>query len=293
MRSVAWVSPFRLKILARFAPAGRENTYALRMLVKQRLAERDGFAVVDVRRGSAPGGWSEPETVSSYGVVFVRSGSFRRLSDGVESVVDPTSLYFEAPGRPERIRHSHEGDGRCTAIELAPELVEPLLHAALPPGAVPSPPFVDLEHRRLLALAHRAPAEIAPEQVMTFVASVVAQGVAVRHAPDNSRRRAVDAVRELLTADPRLGLLALARHVALSPYHLSRIFAAETGQTISNYRNCLRARAALERIGEGERSLARMAADLGFADHAHLTRVVRREAGAPPSTLRELLRFGA
>jgi transcriptional regulator GlxA family with amidase domain len=49
----------------------------------------------------------------------------------------------------------------------------------------------------------------------------------------------------------------------------------------------------LERVAAGERSLARIAADLGFADHAHLTRVVRRQAGAPPSNLRELLRFGA
>jgi AraC-like DNA-binding protein len=263
------------------------------VLVKQRLAECDRFAVVDVRGGSGAGDWSAPEAPSSYGVVFVRSGCFRRLSNGVESVLDPTSVYFESPGREQRLLHPRDGGDRRTAIELAPELLEPLLNVPLPAAAVMSTPFVDLEHRRLLALAHRTPAQVDEDQVMTLVMSVVAQASAARRTADSVRRRAVDTVRELLTADPRLSLLALARHVALSPYHLSRIFAAETGQTISNYRNCLRARAALERIGEGERSLARMAADLGFADHAHLTRVVRREAGAPPSTLRELLRFGA
>ena len=91
---------------------------------------------------------------------------------------------------------------------------------------------------------------------MTLVSSVVAQAASARRTADSVRRRAVDTVRELLTADPRLGLLALARQVALSPYHLSRIFAAETGQTISNYRNCLRARAALERHRR-RRALAR------------------------------------
>jgi AraC-like DNA-binding protein len=48
----------------------------------------------------------------------------------------------------------------------------------------------------------------------------------------------------------------------------------------------VRVRNAIERIADGEQSLARLAADPGFADHAHLTRAVKRETGAPPSRLR-------
>jgi AraC-like DNA-binding protein len=51
----------------------------------------------------------------------------------------------------------------------------------------------------------------------------------------------------------------------------------------------LRVRAALERLAGGERQLARLAADLGFADQAHLTRAVRAETGATPSALRGAL----
>jgi AraC-like DNA-binding protein len=51
----------------------------------------------------------------------------------------------------------------------------------------------------------------------------------------------------------------------------------------------LRARAALDRIAGGDDQLARLAADLGFADQAHLTRVVRAETGATPSALRAAL----
>ena len=51
----------------------------------------------------------------------------------------------------------------------------------------------------------------------------------------------------------------------------------------------LRARAALERLAGGERDLARLAADAGFADQAHLCRVVRAETGTTPSALREAL----
>ena len=40
------------------------------------------------------------------------------------------------------------------------------------------------------------------------------------------------------------------------------------------------------RLADGETSLTRLAGDLGFADHAHLARVVRREVGQAPSRLR-------
>ena len=151
--------------------------------------------------------------------------------------------------------------------------------------------FEDLAHRRLLAAADEHEIE---EHVIALVAAVVRR-IAVprpalgRTATTALRRRIVDAARECLAADPRLSLVALAQRLAISPHHLSRVFAAETGETLSRYRNRLRARIALERLADGEPSLARIAADLGFADHAHLTRVVRAEAGAPPSRLRAQL----
>lgn len=104
-----------------------------------------------------------------------------------------------------------------------------------------------------------------------------------------ARRRVVADAREALVENPRTGIIELARRVAVSPHHLSRLFKSETGETISRYRNRLRVRLALERLAEGEPSLARLAADIGFADQAHLARVVRRELGATPSLLRERL----
>src|SRR5262249_14084399 len=77
-------------------------------------------------------------------------------------------------------------------------------------------------------------------------------------------------------------LTTMARMIGVSPHHLSRVFHQETGQTLARYRNRLRVRAALDRIEGGERNLAGLAADLGFSDHAHLTRTVRSELGNPP-----------
>jgi AraC-like DNA-binding protein len=45
----------------------------------------------------------------------------------------------------------------------------------------------------------------------------------------------------------------------------------------------------MERLEQGEQSLARLAADLGFADQAHLTRTVREHLGHPPAALRRIL----
>jgi AraC-like DNA-binding protein len=112
-----------------------------------------------------------------------------------------------------------------------------------------------------------------------------------RPATAAARRRVVTAAREALAESPRTGVIELARRVAVSPHHLSRVFKAETGVTISRYRNRLRVRLALERLSEGQPCLARLAADLGFADQAHLARVVRRELGATPSSLRERLAY--
>jgi len=51
----------------------------------------------------------------------------------------------------------------------------------------------------------------------------------------------------------------------------------------------LRVRAAMERLASGDRDLARLAAELGFADQSHLCRAVKSETQRTPSALRRLL----
>lgn len=84
--------------------------------------------------------------------------------------------------------------------------------------------------------------------------------------------------------------LSLAAGLDVSATHLSRLFRAGTGHTIARHRMRLRARAALERLAGGEQHLARLAAELGFADQSHLCRVIRSETGQTPSHLRRALR---
>jgi AraC-like DNA-binding protein len=104
-----------------------------------------------------------------------------------------------------------------------------------------------------------------------------------------ARRDLIDGAREILAANPERSLPDLARMLAISTHHLSRIFRSATGHTISRHRMRLRARIALERLAGGDDDLAYLAADLGFADQSHLSRVIRQETGQTPSALRQAL----
>jgi AraC-like DNA-binding protein len=99
----------------------------------------------------------------------------------------------------------------------------------------------------------------------------------------------VNAAREALESDPDVPLPELASRLAVSPHHLSRLFNSRVGHSIARHRMRLRTRRALERLAGGERDLAWLSADLGFADQSHLCRVIRAETGSTPSSLRAAL----
>jgi len=67
---------------------------------------------------------------------------------------------------------------------------------------------------------------------------------------------------------------------------VSRGFAVAYGVPPSVLRAELRARSAWLRITRGADCLSRIAADVGFADQAHMTRWVHRITGAPPAAWR-------
>ena len=88
-----------------------------------------------------------------------------------------------------------------------------------------------------------------------------------------------------LARDParRWSLAALARRVASSPFHLSRVFRECMGLPIHRYHRRLRLVHALERMIEGGGGLTDIALDSGFASHSHLTTAFVGEFGVPPS----------
>ena len=133
------------------------------------------------------------------------------------------------------------------------------------------------------------------EALLAFLAGIVAAGhagrghaQAARAATRRRQRELTEEAKEILATrfTERLPLDELAAELECSAYHLCRVFRKRTGISVHRYQNRLRVRVAQERIAQGERDLSRLAADLGFVDHAHLTRTFRRETGRTPSSFR-------
>jgi AraC-like DNA-binding protein len=99
---------------------------------------------------------------------------------------------------------------------------------------------------------------------------------------------AVEAVVRLLRADPNVGDLSrLAEAAGLSPSHLSRLFKAQTGVSISRFRNQQRLERFLSLYGRGLRTTALAAAlEAGFGSYAQFYRVFREQTGHNPAALR-------
>lgn len=151
----------------------------------------------------------------------------------------------------------------------------------------------DPELARLLVTAHRAlegPDPLARSSLLAGALSALVHRHASARPPARRPTSALDAARpavrlalELLhadlTASPPLADLAAA--AGLSPYHLLRVFRAETGLPPHAYLTQLRVRRARRLLDSGVQP-ADVALATGFADQSHLTRHFKRIVGVPP-----------
>ncbi len=267
------------------------------MLTASTFFRGDGVEIADVACRHRRGRGLADEQAGGHAIVFVRRGCFVRSVDGAEQLLDPTLAYCMNPGDEQRYDHPHDHGDDCTSIFLAPNVVASLWGGdhALPSKPLPTSARIDLAHRLLLSAGrHGADSHELLERAIALTAQALEQADPRRVAagrPSTTRARIAiaDGAREILATSPERSLPELARELAVSPHHLSRVFRAATGHTVSRHRMRLRARAALERLAAGEQALARMAAELGFADQSHLCRVLRQETGHAPSALRDLL----
>jgi AraC family transcriptional regulator len=105
----------------------------------------------------------------------------------------------------------------------------------------------------------------------------------------DASRPVVEAIRHMQRHYAReITLSELAATVHLSPFHLARRFKQTTGVSPHQYLIDMRVNAAraLLDAGSGQRSLAEIAAAVGFADQSHLTRHFKRRFGITPREAR-------
>ncbi len=133
------------------------------------------------------------------------------------------------------------------------------------------------------------------EAVMTIFTRAAELAATLRTTADGTsttvRRHesTVRSARQVLVerAAERISLADVAGEVAVSPYHLSRIFRRYTGFTVHGFLTQLRLRSSLEHVTAPDVDLATLALELGFSSHSHFTSVFRTTFGSPPSAYRK------
>jgi AraC-like DNA-binding protein len=183
--------------------------------------------------------------------------------------------------------HIHPDVVRRTAEELK-------TYAPLPAIAFRGPVFEDAELALSLLELHRS-SEIdsSPLESQSRMVAVISQLLA-RHAETRleapkkaSEPFAVQRARELLNENlsAKVTLEELSEFAGLPPFRLLRAFQRATGLTPHAYQVQARVRAARIMLRR-QVSLADVAAAVGFADQAHLSRVFKRIMGATPGQYR-------
>jgi AraC family transcriptional regulator len=154
--------------------------------------------------------------------------------------------------------------------------------------------FDRLERLRGLALpARRLASEL---RASDSAAPLAAEGIALELLAATAREsRPADrtpawlaTAEELLRARRgqcvRLG--ELAREVGVPPVRVARAFRARHGVSVGEYGRQLRIEWAAAELSSGDRPLAEIAAEAGFADQSHFTRLFRRYLGTTPGRFR-------
>jgi AraC family transcriptional regulator len=157
--------------------------------------------------------------------------------------------------------------------------------------------LVELRGRGFNWLALRLAAEL---RATDAAAPLAAEGFALELLAATAREAAVDrrvgrhprwlrSAEEVLRAkvgEP-VGLTDLAAAVGVNAAHLARVFRARYGVSVGEFGRRLRLDWAAAEIARDERPIAEIAAEAGFADQSHFTRLFKRHVGTTPARFRE------
>ncbi len=190
-------------------------------------------------------------------------------------------------------REAYVAGPRDTPLEVEHARATELLGVTLSPGSAMallaleagalSPGWSPLESvlgERGRALAER----VADAPTALLRVSVVETFLLARLAPKD--RRLERALSVIDASDGRVAVAELGRETGTSPRNLSRLFHAWVGLSPKHFARIVRAQAALKRLTEHEPTeFGALAAELGYADQAHLARELKEIAGAAPSRL--------
>lgn len=253
-----------------------------------------GLRVGEVRSHYRVGSWLPPFESLEYGVSLPLSGRYLRRVDGVDHLVSRTCGFFKRRGSEIEVAHPFDEPDALTVIDIDPVALGLTEPEDWPSGPRMIEPRVGLAHRVLRRELGRGADDLRIEEQVLDLVRAFAAGIepiaAPRSRSERERRALIGDVTEVI--HDRAGqftLVALARKVGCSPFHLSRTFRDITGLTLSQYRTRLRVHEVIHHLDEGADDLTALALACGFADHSHMTRTVVAHVGETPSRIRALL----
>jgi len=234
---------------------------------------------------------------SEWTIALVRRGAFTYRSQATDRRHGMRAgwLLLGAPDVTFECSHEHDGGDDCTALSLAPHLLEDASRAAgrdgakLLASAVALPPLPQVD--ALLERARRRPSTDLDELgcLVTELLLARVSGAPLASAPQNAahveRVRAAMSCVELRCHEP-LSLAQLARDAGLSSFHFLRIFRQVTGVTPHQYLVGARVRLAARLLLDTSRSVTEIAYDSGFNDLSNFMRTFRRAVGETPRDYR-------
>lgn len=217
---------------------------------------------------------------------FVLQGGFELRASGR----DHACLAGAVLAHPAGHQHSNRflpTRGRCVNLHLGADWVEQdhalrdwltdFRHVALP-----------ARHAALQRLASEMAARDSAAPLACAAAAIELLTAAMRSAAPRAEPGWVARIVDRLEADlaQAPGLTELARDCGLHPSHLARVFKQARGETVGDYVRRRRVEQAEQALHRSDLPLAEIAAQAGFADQAHFTRVFRAHFGVAPGARR-------
>jgi len=242
-----------------------------------------------------------PREYANYSsIVFVRRGAYCIHHRGQHSLIDPHALLYFRAGSEYAVSHPFRCGDDCVEFAYDERMIakfecEQPRRIARPPGAAAgitlrraSPGVI----RNLAILARKAQLGSASglevEEVSIALLRLAIGDSGVHVAVNSAANRKIEMAKNLLLAEParKWSLNEIAREVSTSPFHLTRLFRAQTGTPLHRFLLRTRLAIALDRVLQGDDNLTGLAHELGFSSHSHFSAAFRRAFGTTPSETR-------
>lgn len=267
------------------------------LLPESPLARSMGLRHLTAAAGTEPRGFRQRHCQSAWIVAGTVAGTGRVVCDSLRVEVGPGDVYVIPPNR--AFDETNTGAGSWQYVVL---LAHTTPQAPLAAG-LPSAPmafradfaFFDRFVQLLARLNRRAAGDELTALGLTL--EILGECRRQAEAQRTGRKaggesafvtRATTYLRERLRAP--VSLTTVARHCHMSPSTFSHRFKAEAGLTPMNWLARERMQAARRLLLEG-RTASETAAELGFANPFHFSRVFRKIEGVPPSQFQRLSRI--